>query len=249
MKRDSIWRNHREIAQQISAQVQAWEQRREARVEEECAVRPFITISREFGAMGLELGRDLASSLSKEEASPIPWITYDQEILQQVSEDHDLPLRVLEALCDRRRNEFLEWSNHFFMGAPSQLEVFRKMASTIRSLAAHGNVILIGRGSNVLTGGMAGGLHVRVVAPRKWRIEKLLKWRGLSRPEAEELVETMERKRDDFVRSYLKGDVSDATAYDLVLNNARFSLPEMIEIVTRALKVKTRVRLASSASQ
>ena len=69
------------------------------------------------------------------------------------------------------------------MHPPSQT-VVRQTAETMLKLAGLGNVILIGRGGNVITAKLPNVLHVRLVAPLEERIEHAHEAYSMTKTEA-----------------------------------------------------------------
>ncbi len=216
-----------ETERRIAAQVRAWEEQGRKQPEEQPL--PFVTISREFGAQGKELGLRLVEVLNERAPSDVPWVAYDKEILTKVSEDKKLPEQVVETLTTRRRSEVNEYINHFVHGLPGQVSIFRSLARTIRSLAAHGHVVIVGQGGAHIARELPNGLHLRIVAPREWRIAKLVARRGITHQEALKLTEEMDEERRRFIEYYCRRNIADPTGYDAVLNNARLSLDDMLE--------------------
>src|SRR5258706_15026922 len=116
------------------------------------------------------------------------WIAYDQELLDKVSDELHLARYVVVALDGRRRNEMSEVFDTILNTRVNDAVVFRKLAEVMRSLAIHGHTILVGRGSYLITQDLRTGMHVRLVAPRDWRIQKVASDREITQHEAEKIV-------------------------------------------------------------
>jgi cytidylate kinase len=112
------------------------------------------------------------------------------------------------------------------------------MAEVIRSLATHGHVVLVGRGSCMLTQDLKTGLHVRLVAPRDWRAHKIQSDRSLSRRDAEKIVDDGERARHHFLDTFFVRDPAHPFHHDLVIDSSRFNLAQIAEIVFAALSAR-----------
>ena len=180
----------------IAAQIEIWRKRRFERGEEEEKKErpPFITISRQYGADGITVAEYIAKSINNMYEPTPNWMVYDKNLVEKIVEDHNLSAKLVESMTEKKRNEIDEVVKGFFSSLPSQLSVFMKTAKTIRSLASHGNVIIIGRGGNIITRDMENGISVRVIAPFKWRVENIMEREKLNRKEAENLVKKIDKE-------------------------------------------------------
>ena len=62
---------------------------------------PFVTISRQTGAYGLTVSRDLCEYLQKRERrTQCIWTVFDKELIAKVIQEHDLPETVLPYLSE-----------------------------------------------------------------------------------------------------------------------------------------------------
>jgi cytidylate kinase len=219
----------------IAAHVQAWEKVRSAQARA-LQVRPFVTISREFGCQARPLAFRLAQTLNEKLKPVVPWVAYDRELLDTVAREMRLRREIIESLDGRRRDEMSEWFDTILNRSVDDGLVVRKIAELIRSLALHGHSILVGRGSQMATHNLTNGLHVRLVAPRAWRVRKLADTRRLDLREAEKLLDQSQAERDRFIRAFFRFDPDRPFLYDLTLNNGRFDIEHMTDLVILALQ-------------
>ncbi len=80
--------------------------------------------------------------------------------------------------------------------------VVRKLAEIIRTLAVHGHAVLVGRGSYLVTQDLRNGMHVRLVAPRAWRVHTIAANRQSLTCEAEKMVADGERRREHYINTF-----------------------------------------------
>ena len=106
----------------------------------------------------------------------------------------------------------------------SSLEGYVRMVGlVIRGLAHEGNVLILGRGGQILLRNYPGALHVQTVAPFAKRVEVVISRYGLKERDAQQRVRASDRARFDYLRRYHDVDWLDPTLYHLVMNTA--SLP------------------------
>ena len=110
------------------------------------------------------------------------------------------------------------------------------LTGIIRDLAAHGDVLIIGRGSQIILRDWPGAFHALLVAPLDHRIDFIAGRDGLSREDAAKRVHEGDKGRVDFHRRFFKVDVNDPSLYHLTVNSARFSLEECAGVVVEAAR-------------
>lgn len=222
----------------IAAQNEAWRRRKieaeEAPSTEEGAL--FITISRQFACGAFPLAEAIAEKLSEESGDDYPWAVYDQELVKRIAEDHQLSQDLVQGFGREKRSEFEESILGLLDSFTPELKVYHSMVSTIHALAMHGRVILVGRGSGILTKKISGGLNIRLIAPVNWRIKLTRELYNIKHKEAVDLVSRMDYEREHFIRKYLNADVADPYHYHMILNNSKMKQDEMVRAVIGVMK-------------
>ncbi len=94
----------------------------------------------------------------------------------------------------------------------------RMVGLVVRGLAREGNVLLVGRGSQVLLREHPHVLHIQVVAPPAYRLDLVMKRHELNKRDAQNRIRASDRARFDYVRRYHDADWLDPTLYHLVVN-------------------------------
>ena len=229
----------------ITAHVHAWEHAKGLGQPLAAEVFPFITLSREFGCDGLALAEMLQDLLNARCRSFFAWVAYDRELLDKVASELHLARGLVETLDGQRRSEMRELFDTILNPRASEPVVIRKLAELIRTLAIHGHAIIVGRGSHLITQDLRNGLHVRLVAPRDWRTHQIALARNLTEPEALKIVEENERGRDRYIKTFFSDAPTHPFSHDLTIDNSRFNLAQIAEIVFTALSARFGATLVS----
>jgi len=197
-------------------------------------VWPFVTITRQAGSGGIKFGRLLADRLNLRYPShEHPWHSLDRELVQRIASDHHLSAELVESL----EKTSYSWIEEFLSGlshtdrSPSELAVFRRVMQTTRALARAGHVILVGMAGVLMTRGMPGGVHVRLIAPFEWRVKNLAKNDGLSAAAAHDKVTLLDKDRDAFVARYWPSSAARDDAFHLTLNASLLTEEQMADCV------------------
>ena len=106
--------------------------------------------------------------------------------------------------------------------------------SVIKDLAQAGNVVIIGRGSNMILADNPGAINVSLVAPLDVRVDNIMRREHFTRDEGETYVEDLEQARVIFFRKFFKVNPNDPALYHMVLNTGLLQHKTAAEIVARA---------------
>ena len=90
--------------------------------------------------------------------------------------------------------------------------------SVVKRLAESGNVVIIGRGSNMILQNVPGVVHIGLVAPPDVRSATVLAREHFTQPEADSYVKELEEARVTFYRKFFKVTPSDPNLYHMILN-------------------------------
>jgi cytidylate kinase len=112
------------------------------------------------------------------------------------------------------------------------------MTGIIRELAARGEVIILGRGSQMLLADMPRALHVLCVAPRKLRAGRLAERDEIGMEEAMRRVHESDRARCAFYKKFWRVEVEDPKLYDLTIDTSRLSYEIATDLVAAAARAK-----------
>jgi cytidylate kinase len=221
----------------INCQLQPAAKRLDAR-----APRPraAVTISRQAGCGAREVAERLAALLQQHTSKDAPaWTVFDRNLVEKVLEDHHLPQRIGKFMPENWISEIEDTIDEIFGLHPSAWILVRQTAETILRLARLGNVILIGRGSNVITGKLEHAFHVRLVAPLDKRITQIQKSDHLNRDGAIELIRREDRGRKRYLKRYYKKDAGDPLLYHLTINTGLVGFDEAADIIADAVLART----------
>lgn len=194
---------------------------------------PFITLSRESCAGGSALAQLLQQKLAD------GWTTFGGNVISQMLAANHLPEQIARFLPEDSVPEVNATIGEMVGLHPSLWELMQKTNQTMRQLARIGHVILVGRGANFATAGLAGGIHVRLIAPPDHRARYYAQRFNVSEAAALAHNAKCDAARRRYVKTQFNADVADPAAYDLVINTAHVPLTEAADMVIAHLRVHT----------
>ena len=198
---------------------------------------PVITITRQYASGGSEVARLVAGALG--------WTVIDNEFVDQVAERAGLPaaeVAQLEerapGLLERLARTLAVASPELFLASAAAPPVERDEATIVQvterviaEAAAHGRIVLVGRGAQAVLARRPDALHVYVVASKPWRMQLAVERLGVDPARAEQVVDETDRQRDQYVKTYYGRHRHDFVNYDLVVNTERLGLEGAAAVV------------------
>lgn len=169
------------------------------------------------------------------QADQRPWTVFDKELVTKVLEDHDLPARMAEFIPEDRRSELQDAVEELFGLRPPSWTIIQHTSETMLRLVELGNVILIGRGSNLVAASHPEVLHIRLVGSEQMRATRIAEARGISRSAALAILRKEDRGRARYVKKYFDADVDDPRLYHLVFNTDKASQAQVINVLSTIL--------------
>ena len=207
-----------------------------AGMEAEAGVRRAVTISRQAGCGALAVAEKLARHL--QEHSPkhaASWKVFDRNLMEKVLEDHVLPKRLAQFLPEDRVSYLEDIMADLLQTYPTSQTVIRQTTETILKLASVGNVILIGRGGNVITARLPNMFHVRLVAPLEERIEYSSKSYGMTKAGARKFCLREDLGRERYLKKYFNANINDASLYHMVINTGLVGYDNAAKLIGDAM--------------
>ncbi|WP_346908397.1 AAA family ATPase [Faecalicatena orotica] len=186
-----------------------------------------ITIGRQFGSGGREIGSMLAERLN------LP--LYDKNLVELAAEKLDISEDTADSVDETALSGFLSTYAYApgtimpYVGRVDYLEpindkMFYAQAGIIRELAKKGPAIFIGRCADYVLDGKAECLNVFICADKADRIKRTMELFDLTEKKAADKVKKMDRERRYYYETYTGKDWGSVGSHDLVLNVSRMGM-------------------------
>jgi cytidylate kinase len=201
-----------------------------------------ITVSREFGAGGSRVAALIAEALG--------WTLVDNEFIDLVAKRAGLtPEEVarreerVPGFVERLARTLAVTSQEFAVPQPEAVaalaepELVRLTEAVVREAATHDHVVLVGRAATTVLERREDALHVRIVAPRAFRVRMIEEREGLDTRHAEGRVDAVDAQRARYHREYYDRDWTDPTLYHMVLNTEALGFAGAANVVVGRVKL------------
>lgn len=175
-----------------------------------------ITISREFGSLGTLVSQSVADQLG--------YRLVGRELINQAALRAGAPEAALAEIDELN-----------LLGlTPSDEDIHAYVAAVravMNELADGRDVVIVGRGGQVILRDRPGVLCVLMIAPQLLRIERIARRQSIPMSAARAQIEASDRHRRRFLKRYYNIRWDDPALYDLVLNTATINVEEATRII------------------
>lgn len=204
---------------------------------------PFvITISREVGSGGRTIGRKLAEKLGVRFS--------DKELVDELQKKLNLTVSSIEELKGKKKR----WLDDFIqMVAPVPMsgmlvdgdsdyiseynlslsvnDVFEAEREILNGIADEGSCVIAGRSGFFVLKGRPNKVDILITASRDKRIARIMEKQNLSRQKAEEVIDSVDKARDNYVQRYTGQSRYDARNYHIVLNMDYITEDKAVDLI------------------
>jgi cytidylate kinase len=201
-----------------------------------------LTIGRQHGSAGHEIGRRLAEELN------VPF--YDKELLERAAKESGLCREIFENHDEKPTNSFLYslvmdtysygYSSNVMADMPLNQRVFLAQFDTIRTLAKEGPCVIIGRCADYALENMANCLSVFIHADMDIRIRRVARLYDLTDAKAKEKIQKMDKGRSSYYNYYTSKKWGELSSYHLSVDSGLYGIDGTIDLLKSAIALKEK---------
>ena len=194
--------------------------------------RTVITIGREFGSGGHEIGQKLAERLGIK--------CYDKELLELAAKESGLCQELFASQDEKPTNSFLYslvmdtyslgYSNSY-VDMPINHKVFLAQFDTIKKIAERESCVIVGRCADYALASNPDCLNVFVHADIEDRIKTVSKRNDVTENKAKDLIQKKDKQRASYYNYYSCKKWGDSRSYDLTLNTSKITPEQCVDII------------------
>ena len=203
------------------------------------AEHKIVTIGRQFGSGGHEIGNRLATRLD------IP--LYDNNLVRMVAEKLDIREETAQAVDETTLNSFLagyviapmEYSTYINATEciqPLSEQVYELQCEIIRKLAERGSCVIVGRCADFVLRDNPNLINVFICADKEDRIKRIAQRYDLSERKAADRIKKIDRERKYYYESHTGLDWGSVQAHQMLLNASRLGMEKTVDILEELYK-------------
>lgn len=206
---------------------------------------PVITISRQYGCYASEIARLLSDKLNviaQERKCKYRWQWIAKEILDKAARELETtPDKIAHIFAANERTFLEDVALAFSVKQYARDPKIKKLISKIvKEYAEQGHVIIVGRAGCVLAKHIAKALHIRLIAPDDFRINRIMTRFELDERSAIERIKEFQLKRKTFMK-FFNGDKPESDLFDMILNRGKMSSEEIVETIANTAQMRNLI--------
>ena len=201
-----------------------------------------ITIGREYGSGGREIGKALAEKLGIS--------FYDKQIISLAADKSGLSPEFITNNEQRVRSGLMQnlaasaaYSSGFFSGQylPLSESIFISQAQVIRDVAATESAVIVGRCADYILSGRKNTVNIFIHAPIEDRVRRIMALYQLSEADAMKAIATSDKERGNHYFRYTDRKWGKAQNYDLSVNSSLLGIEGTVEMLADVAGIEDRV--------
>lgn len=208
----------------------------------EAKTKTIITIGRQFGSAGREIGRKVAKDLGIK--------LYDREMLDRAAKESGICQELFETHDEKPTNSFLyslvmdTYSLGYTAGSYSDMpinhKVFLAQFDAIKKIADEGPCILVGRCADYALEEYDNVISLFIHAGLDARIRRIARIYDLTDAKAKDLIIKTDKKRASYYNYYSNKKWGAADSYDMCLNSSMLGIDGTAEAIIKLVELKER---------
>lgn len=198
-------------------------------------MRMNVTIARQFGSGGHDIGKLVAENLGIE--------FYDKEILTLAAEESGIDVAHFEAADEKPTNSFLysvAMSGQIYANAGDFLtndKLFAFQSNAMLKSAKENPGLFVGRCADYVLRDLPNVVKVFIHADDEERIKRVAEINNISESEAKSRIKKADKKRMSYYNFYAEGKWGDKSLYDLCINSSKLGVEGTADLICEFVRM------------
>lgn len=203
-----------------------------------------ITIGRQYGSAGYEIGKKLANDLGIN--------LYDKEMLKRAAKETGLCEELFETHDEKPTNSFLYslvmdtyslgFSSGSYADMPINHKVFLAQFDTIKKIAEEESCVMVGRCADYALEDYENVINIFIYADLDQRIRRVAREFNISDTKAKDIIVKTDKKRASYYNYYTNKEWGEAKGYDLCINSAKLGIDGTVELIKQYIETRKQIQ-------
>ncbi|MBE6738531.1 MAG: cytidylate kinase-like family protein [Ruminococcaceae bacterium] len=199
-----------------------------------------ITIGRQFGSGGREIGEALAKKLN------IPY--YDKELISLAAKESGMDAEVFNNVDERATNSLLyslsmgiySFGNNFSGSSdlPVNDRLYILQHQIIKKLASEGPCVIVGRCADYVLKDFDNCVNIFIHADMEYRKKRAIEIHDVKKNKAEQIINKTDKVRANYYGFYSGQKWGFAQNYDLSIDSSKLTKDQAVELIEAYLKIR-----------
>ncbi|MGN1314521.1 MAG: AAA family ATPase [Lachnospiraceae bacterium] len=197
-----------------------------------------ITIGRQFGSGGREIGEKVAEHFGIK--------YYDKELLTRAAKESGFCQEMIESHDERPTNSFLYnlvmdtysfgYNASSFMDMPISHKVFLAQFDTIKKMADEAPCVIVGRCADYALSDYKNCLNLFIYGNEEHKVKRIMKKYDVSEQKAREMMKKKDKQRQSYYNYYSSKKWGRADSYDLCINSSKYGIDGSMQLIIQAVE-------------
>jgi len=197
-----------------------------------------ITIGRQFGSAGREIGQKVAAYFD------IP--CYDKELLSRAAKESGYCEEMIETHDERPTNSFLYnlvmdtysfgYNASSFMDMPISHKIFLAQFDTIKKMASEGPCVMVGRCADYALSDYDNCINLFIYGNEDKKVKRIMEKYNLTESKAKDMIIKKDKQRQSYYNYYSSKKWGRADSYDLCINSSLLGIEGTVKLIIQAVE-------------
>lgn len=197
-----------------------------------------ITIGRQFGSAGREIGEKLAAHYGIK--------CYDKELLTRAAKESGFCEEMLINHDERPTNSFLYnlvmdtysfgFNSSSFVDMPISHKVFMAQFDTIKKIADEGACVIVGRCADYALQDYKNVIRLFIHGNEDTKIKRIMEKYSLSSDKAREMIIKRDKQRQSYYNYYTTKKWGNVNSYDLSINSSVLGIDGTVKLIIQYIE-------------
>nr|WP_302591634.1 cytidylate kinase-like family protein [uncultured Marvinbryantia sp.] len=202
------------------------------------ACKSVITIGRQYGSGGREIGQKLAERLGIK--------CYDNELLDRAAKESGICQELFENHDEKPTNSFLYslvmdtysmgYASAALSGMPINHKVFLAQFNAIKKIADEGPCVMVGRCADYALDDYPNRISVFIYGSMDKRIRRIADKYSFTDAKAKDVITKTDKQRASYYNYYTNKRWGDIASYDLCINSSILGIDGTVEILRQFIE-------------
>ena len=190
-----------------------------------------ITITRQYGSGGREIGEKLAEKLGVE--------FFDNKILDVAADDSGIHKVHFEVNDEKRSNSLLYLLSTTYGqgGVPFDDTLFFAQYNAIQKIAYEKSCVILGRCADYALRDFNGVVNLFICAPLEVRVKRAIEVYGIEEKHAADYVKRIDKQRTSYYNYYTDKRWGQPQNYQLCLDSSALGIDGSVEFICQFLSM------------
>ena len=199
-----------------------------------------ITIGREYGSAGRQIGMQLADELGIK--------CYDKELLARAAKDSGMAEELFHNHDEKPTNSFLYslvmdtysmgYSTSSFVDMPLNQKDFMAQYDSIKKLAQEENCIIVGRCADYALKDDPGLISIFIKANMDAKIKRIMRIYDYTESKARDTIIKTDKKRASYYNFYSNKKWADSRSYDLCIDSSELGIDNTVKFLKSYIETR-----------